>query len=61
MIQIWLNGMGGPGLGMARQLQEQYVLGKWEGKLQQEVLLATSDPHEMDRSRTRTETKEQEK
>jgi len=53
--------MGGPGLGMARQLQEQYVLGKWEGKLQQEVLLATSDPHEMDRSRTRTETKEQEK
>ena len=38
---------------MARQrLHEQYVLGKWEGKLQQEVLLATSDTHEMDRSHT---------
>jgi len=46
---------------MAKQrLQEQYVLGKWEGKLQQQVLLATSDPHKMDRSQTRMETKEQE-
>jgi hypothetical protein len=53
--------MGGPGFGMARQrLQEQYALGKCEGKLQQEVLLATSDPHKMDRSQTRTETKQQE-
>lgn len=61
MIHIRLNGIGGPGFGMAKQrLQEQYVLGKWEGKLQQQVLLATSDPHKMDRSQTRMETKEQE-
>ena len=36
------------------------VLGKWESKLQQEVFLATSDPHDMDRNQTRTETKKQE-
>jgi hypothetical protein len=62
VLQIWLNGTGGPGFGMARQrLQEQYVLGKREeGKLQQQVCLAISDPNKMDRSQTRTETKEQE-